>query len=179
MLQKKIKIGVDLDGVIINKPPFVPKAFIEKLFRGDGDKTLHYRFPKSKLEQKVRILSHFWLVRPVMKKNVALIKMLASTKNIELIAISSRYDFLKKRTKQWLQKRKLEDLFKKIITNTGNKQPHFFKESIINKVKPDYFIDDDQKIINYLQKKINTTIIIAVESDNSKSLKELVNKLLA
>ena len=105
MSNKKIKIGVDLDGVIIGKPPLVPKKFLEYLFKGKRKNSrLHYRFPKSKLEQKIRILSHYWFLRPPLKKNLDQIKKLLKNKKYEVFFVSSRYSFLKNKTKQWFAK---------------------------------------------------------------------------
>jgi hypothetical protein len=67
MGKEKIKIGFDLDGVIIGKPPFMPKYLMERLVRKKGY-GLVYRFPKSKIEKYIRWLSHFPLLRPPIKK---------------------------------------------------------------------------------------------------------------
>ena len=67
--EKKIKkkIGFDLDGVIVAGPPFVPKSFLERCFRGGQDsQSLNCYFPYSAWEQKLRrfFISRFF-VRPL------------------------------------------------------------------------------------------------------------------
>src|SRR4030042_5821855 len=118
---EKIKIGFDLDGVIIGKPPFVPKYLMERLVR-KKDHGLAYRFPKSKFERCVRWLSHFPLLRPPIKKNIKLIHELYRSKNYELFVVSSRYSFLEGRTKEWFKYYRLRDLFKEIYINLKNEQ---------------------------------------------------------
>jgi len=170
-MKKVIKIGCDLDGVIIGKPPLMSKKLLERLFKGGCGKGLHYRFPKNKLEQRIRILSHFWLIRPAIKKNVIAIKKLVKNKNVRIYAVSSRYSFLKKRTEQWFAKRKLNNLFEKFYLNIDDEQPHIFKEKMIKKLKLDYFLDDDPAIVKYLKRKVKKTEIVWVE--NNKCFKKL------
>ena len=42
MVKKNIRIGFDLDGVIIGKPPFIPNYIMEKLVRNPTGKKLGY-----------------------------------------------------------------------------------------------------------------------------------------
>ncbi len=151
---EKIKIAFDLDGVIINKPPLVPKSLIERLFRGNSDEKLHYRFPKSRLEQKIRKLSHFYLLRQPIKKNVEIVKELAKNPQYELFIISSRYSFLEKETNILFKKWNLNGIFKEVILNVKNEQPHLFKERILKEIKPLIFVDDDGRLADYLVDKL-------------------------
>jgi len=157
---RKTKIAFDLDGVIIDKPPLVPKSLIERLFRGNNDKKLHYRFPKSKLEQFVRKVSHFYLFRPPIKQNIELVREISHNSGYEIYFVSSRYSFLKKETDLWLEKRDLKNVAKDIFLNLNDEQPHLFKEKILNELKPDIFIDDDETIVRYLRQNISSTKII-------------------
>lgn len=157
-MKARIKIAFDLDGVIIDKPPLIPKKLLEKLFRGFKNSGLNYRFPKSKLEQKIRKLSHYYLFRPPIRKNINFIKELSNDKNYELYVISGRYSFLEKETEIWLEKRNVKNLFKNIFINLENEQPHLFKEKIINEIKPDIFIDDDGALADFLAKNSKTKI---------------------
>lgn len=154
MKAKNLKIAFDLDGVIVDKPPLVPKALLERLFKGGGSNKLHYHFPHSLLEQFIRKLSHFYILRPPIKNNISFIKEIAKNGQYELYVVSGRYSFLEKETETWLEKRKLKGLFKNIYLNKGNEQPHLFKEKILKEIKPDIFIDDDEAIVDYLCHKI-------------------------
>lgn len=151
----KIKIAFDLDGVIIDKPPLIPKKLIERLFRGGNHNGLHYRYPRSKLEQRIRKISHYYLFRPPIGKNIKFIKSLASENKYDLYIISGRFSFLKKETNIWLEKRKIKDLFRKIYINLDDEQPHLFKEQVLRELKPNVFIDDDWLLADYLAEKIS------------------------
>jgi len=152
-MTKKIKIAFDLDGVIIDKPPFISKRLLERLFRGKKEKKLHYRFPKSKLEIFIRKLSHFYLFRPPIKENIKFIKKLAKNKKYELYVVSGRYSFLRPETDIWLKKCGLVGVFKEIYINGKDEQPHLFKERKLEEVKADIFIDDDSLLADYLAEK--------------------------
>lgn len=149
----KIKIAFDLDGVIIDKPPLIPKKLLERLFKGGNGRKLHYRFPKSKLERLVRKISHFYLFRPPIKSNIEFIEKLAKNSKYELYIISGRYSFLKKETDTWLKKRSIDKLFKEVFLNFDDQQPHLFKEEVVKRLKPDIFVDDDCLIVDYLNSK--------------------------
>jgi len=155
---KKIKIAFDLDGVIIDKPPLVPKKFIEWLFRGFKKDGLHYRFPHSKIEQRIRKFSHYYLFRPPIKKNIEFIKKLAKEEKYELYVISGRYSFLKEETEKWLKKRKIDGVFKQVFINLSNEQPHLFKEKKLKEIKAEIFIDDDKFLVDYLKKNSSAQI---------------------
>jgi hypothetical protein len=147
---KKIKIAFDLDGVIIDKPPLISKKLLERLFKGGDGGRLHYRFPHSKLEQKIRKFSHYYLWRPPIKRNIEFIKKLSADKKYEIYIISGRYSFLENETNKWLSKREINCLFKDIYLNLADEQPYLFKEKIIKKINPDIFIDDDGTLVDYL-----------------------------
>jgi uncharacterized HAD superfamily protein len=161
------KIGFDLDGVIINKPPFIPAFLMEFLVRAHNNKDLSYRFPKTKLEKLVRWVSHHPIFRPPIKKNINLIHELYKNKNYELYVVSSRYSFLDKRTKQWFDYYCLDGLFKKIHINLKNEQPHLFKEGMIKKLNLDVFIDDDLLLLNYLKKREKKVKLLYMEDQKA------------
>lgn len=164
--RKIIRIGFDLDGVIVGKPPLVPKGLIEFLTKKPTNAFLHFRFPKSCLEQHVRKFSHFYLFRPPLRQNIDFIKKLNS-KKYELYVISGRYSFLTFETDLWLKKRGLENLFKAVFINLGNEQPHLFKERIIKELNLDYFFEDDPDTVAYLGKKISRTKTFLVSTRHS------------
>ncbi|QQS39014.1 hypothetical protein IPM62_00130 [Candidatus Woesebacteria bacterium] len=169
----KINIGIDLDGVIIDKPPIIPQKIIEWLYRSHKKRKLEYRFPK-KYEQYVRILSHHPLIRPPINTNIALIRKLAEDERYCVFAVSSRYSFLIKRTKQWINHYGINDLFEKIYLNENDDQPHVFKEAMINKLKIDILIDDDKALVNYLKRRFKNLRTVVVDKSNNK-LKRFVN----
>jgi len=46
--EKLICIGLDLDGILVDKPPFVPKRLLEWLVRSHRTEKLAYRYPQQK-----------------------------------------------------------------------------------------------------------------------------------
>ncbi|MBU0569248.1 glycosyltransferase, partial [Patescibacteria group bacterium] len=173
--KKLVKIGFDLDGVIINKPPFIPNNIIEWLYRSHSAKKLSYRYPNTKFEKQVRQLSHHPLLRPPLKSNLAFIRNLSKNKKYKLYAISSRYSFLQSRTEQWFKKNNLEGIFEKVYLNTSDEQPHLFKERILNKLKPDIFIEDDPCVVDYLKDRLGKIKIRYLESGEGR-VDELLGK---
>lgn len=180
-MEKKIKIAFDLDGVIIDKPPLIPKKLLEKLFRGFKNKGLHYRFPKTQFEQQIRKLSHFYLFRPPIKKNIEFIKKLALSKKYELYVVSGRYLFLKNQTENWLEKRGLTSIFKKVFINLNNEQPHLYKEKMLAKIGADIYVDDDFLLADYLSKNKNCRIFcysskgeMCQKASRVRELKEII-----
>lgn len=145
---KTQKIGFDFDGVFISHPPFIPKALIEKLYKKNSNQ-LSYRYP-GKLEQKIRILSHFPMLRPAIKENLMAFKKYGAP---SAILISSRFCFLKSRTYQWDQRNDLFKYFRKTYFNDKNEQPHKFKDRLIKHENLNKFIDDDLDLLLFLSKQ--------------------------
>lgn len=164
---KKIKIGFDLDGVIIGKPFFIPNALMEILVRERHKKGLSYRFPESKLEINLRILSHYPFLRPPIKKNIKLIRELYKSRNYEIFVVSSRYSFLKNRTQEWFAHYNLHKFFKEIHINLNDEQPHKYKAKMIQQLKLNVFIDDDKPLLEYLRRTLkNGTELLYVSDHN-------------
>jgi len=163
--RKIIRIGFDLDGVIVGKPPLVPKGLLEFLTKKPANSSLHFRFPKSLFEQYVRKFSHFYLFRPPLWRNVNFIKKL-SPKKYELYIISGRYSFLTSETDLWLKKRGLGDFFKAVFINLGNEQPHLFKARVIEDLNLDYFFEDDEEIVSFLEENNPHLRIYYVNGEN-------------
>ena len=176
-MKSKIKrIGFDLDGVIIDKPPIIPRRLLEAIYRGNTNtKKLVYRFPKSALEIKIRQLSHHPVLRPLIKEQIDLIQKLHKSKRFKMFAVTSRYSFLKERTCEWFSYYDLNGLFEKIYINEKDQQPHVFKEKVIKKLKLDIFIDDDRSLLDHLKKKVKGVEFIFVE-DSKNGLKKLLKQ---
>lgn len=157
-LKRGLKIGSDLDGIFISLPPCVPARLIDFLYRNGislPKKTrskIHYTIPGS-LEKKIRIITHYPLLRLPIKKNLNTLQILSS-KNTDIYLISSRYSFLKKRTDHLLKKHCLNKYFNETYFNYDNKQPHIFKEKILTQLQLDIYIDDDLSLLLYLSKKV-------------------------
>lgn len=171
-MNNKIRIGFDLDGVIIGKPFFVPKCLIDKLVRNKAGNDLEYRYPASLVERNVRILSHHPLFRPPIKENIKLIEKLHKDGRYELFAVSARYSFLKKRTDEWFGFYNLGTIFNNIYINQNDEQPHIFKRKMIEKLKLKMFVDDDRPLLKYLKKHVRNISLIYVSEVHKYFLKK-------
>jgi hypothetical protein len=144
-----MNIGFDLDKIFVNFPPLVPPKIIDMFYKEKANRELKYRIP-SKLEQIVRIISHHPIIRSPIAGNLEYIKKL-NMKNInKYYLISSRFNFLKKRTDDLIKRNNLDKIFKAMYFNYENKQPHQFKNDVIRKLNIDMFIDDDLQLLEYL-----------------------------
>lgn len=178
---KIIKIGFDLDGVIIDKPPLIPSKLIEWLYRSHNKKELSFRYPRTRLEILIRIVSHHYRLRPPIKNNLEYLKDLAKDKRYELYVVSGRYGFLGKKTKDWFKAYGVSEIFKEIHLNLNNEQPHVFKEKILKKLRPDIYFEDDWLIFRYLNKKISRKgikMILVKDKDKIINLSDASKEIL-
>ena len=144
-----MNIGFDLDNIFINTPPIVPRKIIEWLYKGKSNKSLKYRIP-SKIEQIIRLFSHYPLFRLPITGNINYIKNLSLTNTNKYYLISSRFGFLKDRTDNLVKRYKLDKIFNTMYFNYENRQPHQFKNDVIRKLNLDTYIDDDLQLLEYL-----------------------------
>lgn len=158
-----MRIGFDLDGIFVDKPPMVPKIVIEWLYRG-RDHTLAYRIP-SRPEQFVRKVSHMKMFRPPIKQNIRFIKQQKLLKHT-LFLISGRFGFLQKETEAILRAHVIDGMFSKVMLNIDNEQPHLFKEKILKKLKIDLYVDDDLRLLEYLQQTCPKTKLVWLNSSS-------------
>lgn len=154
-MKRKIRVGLDLDGVLVDKPPLIPKRSLEWLVRAHNhNRALAYRFPQSKWEQRLRWLSHMPCLRPGLAGNIMVLKESAKQGQYDFFLISGRYSFLQSRTEEWLKRHGLVEIFKETVINLNNEQPHLFKEKQLRRLKIDVFIDDDPPLATYLARKL-------------------------
>ncbi len=168
-----MKIGFDLDKVFIDYPPFIPSFIIDRLYKKKSNGVLLYRIP-SKPEQLVRSLTHYSLFRPPIKKNLFFMQSLAQEKHHQYYLISSRFGFLKNKTESLVKKYKFDSLFKQLFFNYENKQPHLFKNEIIQQLKIDRYIDDDLALLLFLAKANNKTLFFWLNPIKNKQIKKNV-----
>jgi hypothetical protein len=171
-----MNIGFDFDKVLINYPPIIPYKLIDFFYKGrlvfeknTKGKNLTYRFPGS-FEQKIRVISHYPILRRPISKNIDALKQISKNKKNNTYLISSRYKFLEKKTSSLVKKAKLQNYFNGIYFNYKNMQPHLFKENIIRKLKIDIYIDDDLDLALYLAKR-NPKLTIYWIKDRKVSIK--------
>lgn len=162
-----MNIGFDLDRVFVNYPPFIPSQVIDWLYKDHSTKRLSYRIPFSPFEQFIRKLSHFYLFRPKIKESIEFIHNFPLNPHPHnLYLISSRYHFLKDLTDKLLKRYNLLMPFVSINLNTKDHQPHLFKERVLKKLKIDLYIDDDLRLLEYLQKTCPETKLVWLDSNS-------------
>ena len=146
MKTKEIQVGLDLDGVVAKHSlgGFWVKVRIIKEAILKGAHSKKYYFPKTKLEQLAWIVINWCRVPD--KKGTDLLKSLAQ-KNFCFFLISSRLKFNYPSTIKWLKKYGLFTLFKKVLLNTKDENPIYFKVEKIKSEKIDFFIDDDLEVL--------------------------------
>jgi hypothetical protein len=188
MKKKKIlKVGFDLDGVILDNPiralrPIAKSLkFIKPLIFKQKKEPFYY--PKSKLEKFLWWLLHktSWRINPNLKK----LKKLVKEKKIKAYIITGRYSFLKNDFDFWVKKLKRSKIFSDFYINENDLQPNDFKIKIINKLKLDIFVEDNWDIIEKMNSKTKTKIFwITNFLDKNipykykfNNLKEVISKL--
>ena len=188
-----MNIGFDLDKIFINYPPLVPSKIIDLFYKGKPNGSLKYRIP-SRIEQIIRIFSHYPLFRPPIIHNMDYVRNLAlanknksstfflqnktsSHNNPEKVLdkyylISSRFSFLEKKTSDLIKRHNLDKIFNTMYFNYQNRQPHEFKNEIVKKLNLDMYVDDDFQLLEYLADKNPKTKFFWLNKKVSKPLKE-------
>lgn len=175
-------IGFDFDKVFVNYPPLIPDSLVDFLYKGKFFKKtkrvedLSYRFPGS-IEQQIRILSHHHYFRRPINSNIQALRKISEKKDVQVYLVSSRFNFLKKTTKEIIDRYKIKKYFNKVYFNYENKQPHIFKEELIKKLKIEKYIDDDLDLALYLAKKIPELKVYWLNNKSKKSKMDLPNNV--
>jgi len=164
-----MNIGFDLDKIFINYPPFVPSRIIDLFYKGKPNGSLKYRIP-SRIEQIIRIFSHYPFFRPPIIGNMNYIKSLALANKNKYYLISSRFSFLEKKTENLVKRYNLDKLFNAMYFNYKNEQPHLFKNDIIEKLQLDMYVDDDLQLLEYLVEKNSKTKFFWLNKNLNKKL---------
>lgn len=154
---KKLRVGFDLDGVLLYNPVRIarmPVSILKRIF--SKKRELKFYIPTSALEQSIWQLAHYTSI--FIAPGFDEIKKLVKSGKIEAYIITARYSFLEDDFKKWLTKMKINHIFTETYLNKKNEQPHLFKQRIIEELKLDIFVDDNWDIVNYLSKKTKTKI---------------------
>jgi hypothetical protein len=153
MKNKPLKVGFDLDGVLLYNPARIVRPLISLMKKKKvllHREQLEFYVPEPGLGQFFWELLHkssVW-VAPGFKK----IEQLKKQKLIEPYLITGRFAHLKKDYEKWKLKMGADQLFVKCLMNDEDEQPHLFKERLIKELKLDVFIEDNWDIVQYLDK---------------------------
>lgn len=148
-MSKILKVGFDLDGVILYNPirTFRPiAAFLKPYFLKKSLDNFYY--PKTQIEQqfwKILHLTSFCLA-PGVRQIINMVKK----KKIKAYIITSRYSFLKDEFYTWMKILNAQKNFNGFYYNKKNLQPNQFKKEMIKKLKLDIFVEDNFGVIEKL-----------------------------
>ena len=148
-MKKKIRVGLDFDGVIAYNPfrlVRAPWAFLKNRFL--GVKKLSFFYPKNRFEKMIWIMMHDSSIFPA--KGAKFLRELVNEDLVEAHLISGRYSFLDCQLYTWLERFGLRKIFRSININEQDRQPHLFKEAVIKKLGVEFFIEDNWDIVDYL-----------------------------
>ncbi len=149
MQKKPLKIGLDLDGVILYNPARIARpiaALAKKILL--KNKKVSFTVPKKKWERYIWYLLHKSSI--FVAPGFDMIKKLSKEGKIEVYIITGRYSFLKDDLEKWLNKIDSKSFVKEWFYNKHDAQPHTYKEKIIRALNLDIYIEDNWDIVNHL-----------------------------
>lgn len=161
-MPKKLKVGFDLDGVILYNPIRILRPFAHRFLKPLKAKVLHQKkesffYPDTPLEKFLWRLIHKTSFR--VNNGYDDLKKLAKNKKIELYLITGRYGLLLADYEDWLKKIDAKKVFKKCYINSENLQPDNFKGTMIKKLKLDIYVEDNWDIIEKLNHHTGANIL--------------------
>jgi|SRR3990167_5737208 len=158
MKKTPLKVGFDLDGVILYNPIRIARpifSFFRHTILNKPKKKFY--IPKNNLGKVIWFLIHKSSFMPA--NGYKRLKKLVKNKKIQAYLITGRYSALKSDFDAWKNKLNTKSIFKMTLYNKNNLQPHEFKNQMIKKYKLDYFIEDNFDIINLLSKNDDLKIL--------------------
>ncbi len=150
MNKAKIKIGFDLDGVILFNPSRVFRSLISKSKQAHllPRKELEFYHPTSQLEKLLWLLVHKSSFK--LAVGFAQLEELALSNQLELYIVSARFACLRSDTQKWQKVIDRNHIFKGIYFNDQDEQPHLFKQKMIKMLDLDIFVEDNWDVVHYL-----------------------------
>lgn len=152
---KKLRVGFDLDGVLLYNPARIIRMPITRLkhyFLPRREKIFY--MPSSAFEKFLWRVFHLSSI--FIAPGFSQIKVLKEKSFIEPYLVTARYDFLKKDVQRWLKKMDAHTIFLGAYMNENNMQPHLFKEKMVNKLGLDVFVEDNWDVVEHLTKTTHT-----------------------
>lgn len=155
MKEKTLKVGFDLDGVLLYNPARIIRPIISLMKKKKviiNREQLEFYVPEPGFEQ------FFWEL--LHKSSMCLapgfeqIAQLKKAKIIEPYLVTGRFGHLQENYEKWRKKMNADQLFVQSYMNKRDEQPHLFKERLIKELKLDYFIEDNWDIVQYLDQQL-------------------------
>jgi hypothetical protein len=153
-LKEPIRVGFDMDGVILYNPfrimrpivSFVKRYLLKR-------KTTKFYLPKSRFEMFIWLLLHKSSMFPA--PGFTDLKQLIRQKKIKAYIVTSRYSTLKSDVEYWFKKLNGDSIFEGCYYNEGDIQPHLHKETMIKKLNLDYFVEDNWNIVQHVNDNLH------------------------
>lgn len=151
MSKKPLRVGFDLDGVILYNPIRFARPIISflkhKILR---KKTIVFYVPKSGPAKMGWHIVHLTSFKPA--GGLEIIAQLIKDKKIEPYIVTGRYASLSRDLEKW--KSLLTDKygFRNYFNNIRDEQPNAFKARMIKKLNLDVFVEDNWDIVQLLHK---------------------------
>lgn len=160
MKKSPLKVGFDLDGVLLYNPAriFRPITILAKtVLRHKSPTKIEFYYPKSNIEKILWNIVHWssLFIAPGFDD----IKELAKEGKINAYIVTSRYDCLKGDFARWLKKMNAEIVFIDTFHNKNNMQPHIFKEKKINELGLDMFVEDNWDIVEHINSHTHAKVL--------------------
>lgn len=157
-MKKKLKVGFDMDGVILYNPARLVRPLISHLKDVGLIKRKRMQFfrPRPGWQTLMWRLFHKSSVFPA--PGLETLRELVKKGEIEAYLITGRFSELKSDYQHWMKKIKADEIFKECFINDQNEQPHLFKERMAKELNLDVFIEDNWDIVNYLRKKLTLKV---------------------
>lgn len=157
MATKPLKVGFDLDGVLLYNPFRIvrgPTVLFKHIFLRRREKK--FTIPKSRPAKFLWRLLH--LSSFMIADGLGDIEKLVRSGKIEAHIVTARFDFLEDDFKRKLAEINRNAIFASAHFNKRNEQPHLFKERMIQELRLDVFIDDNWNIVRHLSSKTTKQI---------------------
>jgi glycosyltransferase involved in cell wall biosynthesis len=143
---RPIRIGFDLDGVLLYNPIRIYRpavAFVKRHIL--KRKKTRFFVPTSPFQQWLFTQMHktSFLIAPGFER----IKRLTDAGIIEPYLVTARFAFLKTDLDYWLKKMDADSVFKACYYNAQNEQPHLFKARMIQELNLEMFVEDNWDIV--------------------------------
>lgn len=156
--KRPLKVGFDLDGVLLYNPARIIRPIISWLKRTFLKKNkLGFYYPKTYIEKIMWKIFHFSSIYNA--PGLDEIRKLVKEGKIEAYLITARFGFLGDTVIHWVAKNKLQKVFKSVYYNEKNEQPHLFKERMIKKLKLEAYVEDNYDIVDHISKKTSARIL--------------------
>jgi len=144
------RIGFDMDGVLLYNPSRVFRALISRSKQAHlfPRKELEFYHPKTNLEKLLWVLVHQSSFK--LADGFRDLENFARNNQVELHIVSARFACLQADSKKWLKRLNRQQIFTSCNFNDQDEQPHLFKARMIEKLKLDYFVEDNFDVVHYL-----------------------------